>query len=393
MLDPRHKTHDTRCFCILLIWLCLITCIPFAPLMAQNHWLYVGTYTEFPDGKTTGSEGIYIYRFNSETGKLDSVGVEKVASPGYLTLAGGGHLQGNFLYAGINARTAGKSEIAAYAINDKTGSLSRIDQFPSGGDNAVYLTVSKDHIRVACANYFGANASWLFLYADGTLGKQYLHKKFTGSSVNPKRQEAPHPHCIEYTPAGSYILTDLGRDVLELYNWEGKLLQTIDTACHEIPPGSGPRHITFHPNGRYAYLVEELSGTVATFLFHNNNLILLQRLKTYNSGTADEAGTADVHVSPDGNFLYVSNRGSQNNLTIYSIDKRSGLLQTKGHQSTLGETPRNFTIDPTGQYVLVANQGTGNIVVFKRDAKTGMLSPTGETARVPQPTCLKMLAQ
>lgn len=358
---------------------------------AQNCWLYVGTYTELPDGTPTGSEGIYIYKFNTNTGQLDSVGVEKISSPGYLTVVSGGHLEDTMLYAGINARFKGKSELAAYRVNPKTGLIKMIDNVRTGGDNVVYLSASSDRVRLGLTHYFSPTAVCYFIYSDGTIGKRYIEKTFTGSSINTKRQEAPHPHCIEYTNTGSIVMTDLGRDALQLFNWEGKELCRIDTSCSEIPAGSGPRHFGFHPNGRYLYMVEELNGTVATFLYHKEQLIFLQRLATYNNGSGDESVTADVHVSPDGKFLYVSNRGTQNNIAIYSIDKRSGMLRLVGHQSTEGETPRNFTLDPTGKYLLVANQSTGNIVVFKRDEQTGMLSPTGEVVNVPQPTCLKMV--
>jgi 6-phosphogluconolactonase len=154
--------------------------------------------------------------------------------------------------------------------------------------------------------------------------------------------------------------------------------------------GSGPRHFEFHPNGKYAYLIEELTGTIAVYKHNAGKLVFLQRISSHPQDYKGAFGSADIHVSPDGKFLYASNRGDANNIAIFSI-AADGKLTTKGFQSTLGKKPRNFVIDPMGNYLLVANQDTNNIVVFKRDKKTGLLSETGHQIEVPNPVCLKMV--
>jgi 6-phosphogluconolactonase len=156
-------------------------------------------------------------------------------------------------------------------------------------------------------------------------------------------------------------------------------------------PGSGPRHITFHPSRPFAYLVEEISGTVSAYRYQNGRLILLQNISSQPANYKGEKGSADIHVSPDGKFLYASNRGDANSIAVYVIEQSLGMLRLKGFQSTLGKTPRNFVIDPTGRYLLVANQDTDNVVIFRRNPETGLLQPTGKQINIPNPVCLIMI--
>lgn len=193
---------------------------------------------------------------------------------------------------------------------------------------------------------------------------------------------------------GAFLFTpDLGTDKVMIYSLNQaaeKVLIPAKPPFAASLPGSGPRHFTFHPNQKFAYLVEELTGTVAAYNYTNGTLKFLQRIITHPVSYKGDIGSADIHLSPDGNFLYVSNRGNENTLTIFSVNKITGKLSLKGYQSTLGKTPRNFMIDPTGNFLLVANQDTDNIVIFKRNILTGLLTPTGAEISIPKPVCLQM---
>ncbi len=192
----------------------------------------------------------------------------------------------------------------------------------------------------------------------------------------------------------SSVKPDLGIDKIMIYKFQPELnkpLQPANPSFALAGAGNGPRHFTFHPNEKFAYVVEELSGTVSAYTHNNGILKFLQRVSTHPKNYKGTIGSADIHVSPDGKFLYASNRGDANTITIFSINKLTGKLSLKGYQPVLGKTPRNFVIDPTGNYLLVANQDTDNIVIFKRNKLTGLLKNTGEQLKIPKPVCLKMI--
>ncbi len=369
-------------------------------LWAQDNYLYIGSYTSNKDGSRTGSEGIYIYKFDSETGKLDSIGstAGSVESPSYLAISP----NGKYLYAGTNARTPGLGRVTAYSIDKATGQFTPINEEESGGDNPIYVEVSPDGKSLAVANYGGSSWAVFPLDSTGAIGRRYMYSFKEGKGTHPTRQEKPHPHAAVFSPKDNWlIVSDFGKDELELYQLLPKptvLRHVVDTT-NGINPGNGPRHVIFHPDGKFVYVVEELSGTVALFYFDptidfqskKSELAFVDRVLTHPVDAQGPFESADIHLSPDGKFLYASNRGQQNNIAIFKVDKKSGKLTPVGYQSTLGETPRNFAIDPSGNFLLVANQSTGNVVVFKRDKKTGLLTPTGETINIPQPSCLKLL--
>jgi 6-phosphogluconolactonase len=200
---------------------------------------------------------------------------------------------------------------------------------------------------------------------------------------------------VVFSPMQDYLFTsDLGLDKVMIYKVnaeDSKPLSPANPPFVAVRAGSGPRHFTFHPNGKFAYLMQEMSGTVGAYKYNNGNLSFLEDVATHRSGFKGRIGSADIHVSPDGKFLYASNRGDENNIAIFSINQSTGKLKLKGFQSTRGRTPRNFMIDPTGNYLLAANQDTDNIVIFKRNKVTGLLKETGKQIKVSMPVCLQML--
>jgi 6-phosphogluconolactonase len=214
-----------------------------------------------------------------------------------------------------------------------------------------------------------------------------------GSSVNDERQEGPHVHATVFSPDGKYLFVpDLGIDKLMIYSfdWKKGKLKPADIPFEMVEPGAGPRHFEFHPNGRFAYLMEELTGSVSAYAYgKKGELYGIQHVSALPRDYLGPVGSADIHVSPDGKFLYASNRGESNTIAIFSINPDDGKIWPQGFQSTLGIKPRNFNFDPTGKFLLVANQDSDEIVVFHRDAETGLLKDSGKRIAIPKPVCIK----
>jgi 6-phosphogluconolactonase len=349
--------------------------------------MYVGTYTS---GK---SEGIYLYRLNLASGELKHVATTKdVKDPSYLALAP----SRRYLYA-VNEveEFAGKTSgaLSAFAVDGRTGELKLLNQQPSLGGAPCYVVVDRTGRFVLVANYSGGNVAVLPVRRDGSLGEATDVKQDEGSSINVERQQGPHAHCIVLDPANRFAYAcDLGIDKIMIFRFDrrqGKLIPN-EMPWVQAKPGAGPRHLTFHPSGKYAYVINELHATVTTFAVDRlkGNLKEVQTVPTLpGDPTAADSG-ADIHVSPDGRFLYASNRG-HDSIAAFKIDPRNGRLDFIAHEATGGKTPRNFALDPTGAFLLVANQGSDSIVTFRRDTKTGRLNPTGHVAEVPSPVCLK----
>ncbi|HVQ38725.1 MAG TPA: lactonase family protein, partial [Pyrinomonadaceae bacterium] len=277
-------------------------------------------------------------------------------------------------------------------VNQQTGDLRLLNQQPSLGGAPCYVTVDDTGKFVLVANYVGGNVAVLPIRSDGSLGEATDLKQHQGSSINGDRQGSPHAHCIVLDEANKFAYAcDLGTDKIMIYHLDerqGKLIPN-DPPWAQAKPGAGPRHLTFHPNGKHAYVINEMHVTITTFAVdrRTGNLREVQTVPTLpREPTAADSG-ADIHVSPDGRFLYCSNRG-HDSISAFEID-RGGQLSLIAHESTRGKTPRNFAIDPTGTFLLVANQRSDSIVTFRIDSKSGRLSATGHVAEVPSPVCLK----
>ena len=349
--------------------------------------VYVGTYTS---GK---SEGIYLYRLNLSSGELKHVATTRgVKDPSYLALAP----SRRFLYA-VNEveEFVGKKSgaLSAFAIDRRTGELRLLNQQPSLGGAPCYVVVDQTGRFVLVANYVGGNVAVLSVSSDGRLGEATDLKQDVGSSINTERQEAAHAHCIVVDPTNRFAyLCDLGTDKIMVFRFDarrGKLVPN-EKPWVQVKPGAGPRHLTFHPSGKYAFVVNELHATITAFVHDqvHGNLQEIQTVPTLPKDFTSANTSADIHVSPDGRFLYSSNRG-HDSIAAFQISPRNGELTFVARESTGGKTPRNFAIDPTGAFLLAANQKSDNIVVFRLDQKTGRLSATGHVAEVPAPVCLK----
>jgi 6-phosphogluconolactonase len=351
--------------------------------------VYVGTYT------SRGAEGIYAYRFDPSSGDLDPLGVAaRTANPTFLAIAP----NRDYLYAAnevaeLNDRPSGA--VSAFSIDHDTGMLTLLNQQPSLGKGPCHVVVDQTGQFALAANYSSGSASMLPIRENGRLGEASDFVQHEGFGPNERRQQGPHAHSVTLSPDNRFaFVADLGIDKIMIYQLdlkEGKL-QPNDPPWAETYPGAGPRHFAFHPNGRYAYIINELGSSVTAFAYDaaHGALRELQTISTLPEGFGGRNTCADVHVSASGEYLYGSNRG-HDSIAIFGIDAATGTLTAIGHESTRGKTPRNFGLDPSGSFLLAANQDSNNIVAFQVDQDTGQLAPTGHQTQVPAPVCIKWL--
>ena len=356
--------------------------------------VYIGTYTR-PEPHVEGKgAGIYVYHMDPASGALtlDSVATEPV-NPSFLAL--GPH--GRFLYAASEVMTFEGQPgggVYAYAIDPTTRRLTFLNRQPSHGGASCHLSVERTGRLVLVANYMGGSVTGLPIHEDGRLGAASVVIQHEGSSVNPERQEAPHPHSFVLDPAHQVaFVPDLGIDKVMSYRVDAERGTLTPGAAVSIHAGAGPRHFAFHPTGRYAYLLNELDATMTAFAYDaaHGALTPVQTLDAAPDGYTGFRSGADIHVAPSGRFVYASLRGS-GTIAILAVDEETGHLTRLGHESTQGQTPRNFALDPTGTFLLAANQDSHTVVVFRIDSDTGLLTPTGHVAEVPTPACVKVTA-
>ena len=351
---------------------------------AQTCYLFIGSYN-FSNDK----EGIYVYRFDTATGALSKTySTHDIANPSYLTLSP----DGRYLYACTGSLTKNAGSVTGFKFDAEHGTLSFINKQASGGENPVYDAVDRSGKWLINANYTEASVCVHPLESNGGIAPASQLLQFSDSSINKDRQDRAHIHSDVFSPAGDFIFfPDLGADKIRSYSFDASKTKPLsEYAITKAVPGSGPRHFTFHPNGRFAYCIEEMAGCVTGYSYNNGRLDSIQRIAAHSKRYKKNFNSADIHISPDGRFLYVSNRSKENNIAIFSIDQQAGLLKLVGYQSALGDHPRNFTIDPTGKFLILANQFSGNIVVFKRDPDTGLLINTGVEIDIPGASCLQM---
>ena len=374
--------------------------IVFSPLLslarghksrAKNAYImYVGTYT----GPT--SKGIYAFRFEESSGKATPLGVAaETTNPSFLAI----DPKGKYLYAAneISDYQGQKSGgVSAFEIDRDNGKLRFLNEVSSRGAGPCYVTVDKTGKYVLVANYDGGSVAAFPILQDGRLGEASSFVQHEGHGPNPERQERPHAHQIELTRDNRFaIASDLGLDKLLVYKFDAMkgTLTPNNPPSGEVPPGAGPRHFVFHPNGKFVYVLSEMGGNVTEFSY-NARTGALRSLKTISSLPKDFKGSndsAEIEILPSGKFLYASNRGPDN-IAVFAVDGRKGSLTSVDHISTRGKEPRNFAIDPTGRFLFAANQNSNNIVVFRIHANSGRLSPTGQVLEVPSPVCVKFVA-
>lgn len=379
-------------------WSLASCCFAFAALLsapawaadapkAGKQWLYVGTYT----GKA--SKGIYRFTFDPATGTLsDKALAAETVNPSYLAI----RPDHRFLYA-VGETGGGKKggAVHAFAIDQTTGKLTKLNTETSGGGGPCYIATDKAGKHVLVANYGGGSASVLPIDDDGKLGTATAFQQHKGTGADPGRQEAPHAHSINLDPANRFaFVADLGLDKVLIYRYDTAkgTLKKNDPPSASVAAGAGPRHLDFSPDGRNAYVINELNSTMTAFAYdaEGGKLKELEAVSTLPKGFKGKSYCADVHVHPSGKFVYGSNRG-HDSIVVYARDVKSGRITPVQYQDAGIKTPRNFVIDPTGKFLLVGNQGSDSIVVFRIDADTGKLEATEGKVSVGAPVCLKFM--
>jgi 6-phosphogluconolactonase len=342
--------------------------------------VYFGTYT------SRGSEGIYLAELDLKTGQLSQPQLAaKVTNPSFLAK----HPHKPLLYAVSEVATSeGKKGggVTAFRIEPETGWLTRINAQPCGGAGPCHLSIDATGQYVLVANYSAGSVSSLPIREDGSLGELVSYIKHEGRSINQQRQEAAHAHSINVDAANRFaIAADLGTDELLVYQLDPAKATLTPQGRTQTPAGGGPRQFAFHPQGKFAYSNNELTSSVSSYRYdtETGKLTLLDTVTTLPHEVAGNT-TAEIKVHPNGQFVYVSNRG-HNSIALFKV-KADGTLAPQGHYSTQGKTPRNFNL--FGKYLLAANQDSDDVFVFSIDEASGKLSPTGSSIKVSMPVCV-----
>lgn len=368
----------------LIIVICFFSLVQGQSKKNKTYNLLIGTYTS-----SNNSSGIYVYDFNSQTGDINFKSkLAGVENPFYLAVS----LDGKHVYSVNEVRNGG---ISAFDFNVISGELTFLNRVSSGGSGPCYVSIDKKNKFVLAGHFGSGNLSAISLNEDGSLSSDIQIIQQEGSSIDKSIQQGPHVHSTVLSPDNQYLLTaNLGTDEIYMYKFDATKAQPLtpaDPPFVSVKPGIGPRHIVFHPNSKFVYVVNEMGASITAFDYKNGKLNEKQTITMLPPNYTGAVEAGDIHVSPDGRFLYGSNRGDADDITIYSINK-NGELSYAGRQSTLGKSPRIFDIDPTGNFVLAANGSTNDVVIFKRDQKTGLLTPTGKKIEVSKPMCLKFVS-
>ncbi|MCA6466615.1 MAG: lactonase family protein [Chitinophagaceae bacterium] len=366
-------------------WLLLLSLLTYITGATQHFYLFAGTYTN------NGSKGIYVYDFDADNGTVRLLShTDSAENPSYLCVS----QDGNFLYAVNEVDIEQSGKVSAYHFDRRSSKLQFINQQRTGGAHPCHISVTGDGKTVFVANYSGGNIAAFPVGDNGALMPAVQLIQHTGKGADPVRQTQAHVHAVSLSPDEKYLLTpDLGTDKIHVYRYDrgsSKLEAGAKQGFIESAPGSGPRQLCFSANGKFVYVVEELSGMLTAYSFQRGVLKKLQSYTGHQPGAGNNHGSADVQMSPDGAFLYMSNRGEENTLAIFKVDQKTGLLTPAGIRSTEGNHPRNMLIDPTGRYLLVGNMKSNEVVVFRREMGTGQLQVSGRFS-IPSPSCLQMI--
>jgi len=352
---------------------------------AREFLVYFGSYTG------AKSKGVYVSHFDAQTGRLSEPELAaETRNPSFLAV----HPNQHFLYSvgevnDFDGKRTGA--VSAFALDQKTGKLTLLNQKPSGGSGPCHLALDSKGRCLMVANYGSGSIASMPVQNDGSLGEAVSTIQHTGSSANPQRQTGPHAHQIIVDRGDRHALVcDLGLDKVLLYRLEARRAQLVpnEPPFASVAPGAGPRHLALSPTGKFAYVINEMGSTITAFAYdpRRGAMTELQTISTLPENSSGNSSCAEIEVHPSGKFVYGSNRG-HDSLAVFAVDGKSGKLTLVEHRPTQGKTPRHFAIDPTGRWLLAENQGSDTVVVFEIDVKTGRLRATGQTVAVGSPVC------
>lgn len=358
--------------------------------------LLVGTYTG------SGSDGLYVYRFDTDSGRVSPVSSAKAENPSYLVASRDGrHVYAVNELPGDAGPASVRGGVSAFDFDAKTGALKFVNRVSAQGNDPCYLSLSPDGRYLVVANYSvasdpGGSFSVFPVEATGALGAAVLNVHHEGTGPVKGRQDGAHVHSIVFSPDGKYLFVqDLGADKLYSYRYtpDGSrgLIGPTESRYTLAKAGSGPRHLVFGANGRFAYVTNELNASVDVYRYDDGRLAHVETVPMTAPGFAGKVGGGALHLSPDGRFLYATNRGDANDIVIYAVNAADGKLTLVGRQSSLGKTPREFAIDPSGKWLIVGNQDSDSVFVFRRDIASGRLEPNPARIRIDKPVDFKFV--
>jgi 6-phosphogluconolactonase len=369
--------------------------------MPKHPFVYVGTYSGpilFGTGQVVQGKGkgIYLFRFDAAKGALEPVSIKDgVRNASYLAF----DPARKFLYC-VNEfkEYEGKASgaVSAFRIDPETGELTYLNSKASHGTDPCHLIVDKTSKNVLVANFASGSVCVLPIADDGSLKEASCVIQHEGSSVDPKRQAGPHAHAVELSADNCFaFVPELGGDKVMIYELDaasGTLTPNKNQPSIQTAPGAGPRQLAMHPNGRFAFLINELNSTMTSYRYDaaKGTLTELQTLSTLPADFKGHSSCAEVQIHPSGKFLYGSNRG-HDSIVIYAVDPDTGGLTLVGHESTRGKIPRNFEVSPSGEFLAAANQDSENVVMFRINAATGKLAPTGSVVSAGTPICVRFM--
>lgn len=381
----KNKITIKTCNLKLKINLLLITLLASFTVFSQNTYVFLGSYNQ---DKT--AESILVYQLDTLNGKLTKVtSARNLINPSFLTVSP----NGKYIYACTESKTPNAGSVSSFEFNPKNKSLIFLNKQSSGGENPVYLSVHKSGKWLVNANYTEGSVSVHPLSEDGKIDSIAQNFQYMDGSVNKKRQTRSHVHSAIFSPQFDYLfLPDLGADKIRCYQFDEtqkKPLVEAKVPFTKTDLESGPRHFTFHPNQKFGYCIEEMSGTISVYQYENGTLNKIQRINAHPDSITEGFESSDIHISPDGKFLYAVNRGKENNIAIFSVAE-NGFLTNIGYQSAFGKHSRVFAIDESGKFLIVTNVESGNVVVFKRNLKTGLLKKTGSEVKMANVSCVQI---
>ena len=367
---------------LLVLTITICSCVS---LFSQNTYAFFGSFNRDKD-----TEGLYVYALDTLSGKLSKItSYTGILNPSFLTVSP----DGKYIFACTESKTKNGGSVSSFEFNRENKTLTFINKQKSGGENPVYLTTHKNGKWLVNGNYTEGSVSVYPISENGKIEPYVQNFQFPEGSVNPVRQERSHIHSTVFSPDFDYLfLTDLGADKIRTYKFNSdsnEPLKTAEVSFTKTTLGSGPRHFSFHPDGKFAYCIEEMGGAISAYSYKNGRLNPIQRINTHSEKYKEDFESSDVHISPDGKFLYASNRGIENNIAIFSIQE-DGTLKTIAYQSIKGKHPRVFGLDPSGKFLIATNAGTGNVVVFKRNSVTGLLKKVGKKITIKSVSCVQI---
>ncbi|TDX12495.1 lactonase family protein [Flavobacterium sp. S87F.05.LMB.W.Kidney.N] len=354
-------------------------------LFAQNTYVFLGSYN-----RDKSAETIQVYQLDTLSCKLVKfTSVKNVVNPSYLTVSP----NGKFVYACTDTKTPNAGSISSFEFNPAAKSLTFLNSQRSGGENPVYVAVHKSGKWIANANYTEGSVSVFPILENGKIDSIAQNFQYMEGSTHKERQTRSHVHSSVFSPQFDYLfLPDLGADKIRCYAFDEnqkKPLMETKNPFTKTDLEAGPRHFTFHPNQKFGYCIEEMAGQISVYKYNDGVLNKIQRIATHPDKIKEGFESSDIHISPDGKFLYATNRGNENNIAIFSIDE-NGLLKNIGYQPTLGKHPRIFAIDESGKFLVASNVLTGNVIVFRRDPKTGLLKKVGKEIKMENVSCVQI---